>query len=140
MGLTACAGTPGPGRAGYPFNLDGAYTGRVFFGGDPFDAFLELDTSSGGAVRGTFRVSEPVSISGLVEGVIVDDLLKLTISYRSPGGCDGSIDGVLTIESGGDTVEGPVTVRDCGEPIAGQLGFRRRAGLPDAPDTRTSTR
>ena len=132
--LAGCAGTPGPGQTGYPFNLDGSYTGRVFFAGDPFDATLDLDTSGDGAVQGTFRVSAPVSISGPVEGVIVDNLLRLTISYRSPGGCDGSMEGVLTIEPGGETVEGPVTVRDCGEPIAGRLGFRRRSGDPD--DTR----
>lgn len=131
--VAGCAGTPGPGQAGYPFNLDGTYTGRVFFAGDPFDATLDLDTSGGGAVRGTFRVSAPVSISGPVEGVIVDNLLRLTISYRSPGGCDGSLEGVLTIERSGETVDGPITVRDCGEPIAGRLGFRRASDGPDSP-------
>ena len=124
-GATACAANPGPGQAGYAFNLDGTYTGRVFFAGEPFDATMELETRGGGAVRGTFRVRQPVLIDGNVEGMVVDDLFRARVRYRSPGGCDGSMEGVLTITPGGMTFEGPVTVRDCGEPIAGRLAFER---------------
>ena len=128
----ACAANPAPGQSGYPFNLDGDYAGRVFFAGEPFDATIELDTRGGGAVTGSFRVRQPVLIDGRVEGVLVDDLFRIRVSYRSPGGCDGSMEGVLTVERGGATFEGPVTVRDCGEPIAGRLAFER-VGRDQAP-------
>jgi hypothetical protein len=126
----ACAANPAPGQRGYPFNLDGTYTGRVFFAGDPFDATLELDTRGGGTVEGTFRIRQPVPIRGSVDGVIVDNLLRVSIAYGSPGGCAGFMEGVLNIERGGDVFEGPVTVRDCGEPIAGRLAFQRSGEGP----------
>ena len=133
VAISACAANPGPGQAGYAFNLDGRYTGRVFFAGDPFDATIELDTVRGGAVSGTFEVRSPVLIDGRVEGVVLDDLFRVRVLYQSPGGCDGSMEGVLSIAEGGDTFEGPVTVRDCGEPIAGRLAFER-ATRSDTPE------
>ena len=58
---------------------------------------------------------------------MIDELLRLTVTYRSAsrGGCDGQIEGILTVEPGGGIVEGPVTVADCGERIAGRMSFRR---------------
>jgi hypothetical protein len=128
----SCAANPGPGQSGYPYNLDGTYTGRVFFEGEPFDATFEVQTRGGGAVQGSFRVRQPMLIDGRLEGVLVDDLLRLRVDYGSPGGCDGWMEGVVTVSRGGATFEGPVTVRDCGEPIAGRLAFERSSG--DPPD------
>jgi hypothetical protein len=122
--LTGCAGGPGPGDRGYAFNLAGAYYGRAHLEGAPIDARASFRTARGGRVSGTFEVPS-ATIVGDVDGVIVDDLLRIRVGYRSLGGCDGVIEGILTIEPGGEIVEGPVTVRDCGEPVAGRLALRR---------------
>jgi hypothetical protein len=122
----ACAHPAGPGQAGYPYNVSGSYAGRFVFDGEPFDASLQLRTSGDGAVRGALVVPSPIDIEGRVEGRIVDDVLRVTISYRSADGCDGSIEGILTVESGGDSIEGPVTVTDCGAPLPGRMSFRLR--------------
>ncbi len=123
--LSGCATRPGPGDAGYAFNLSGDYYGRVHLEGEPFDATVSLATGRRGAVSGPFKVSVPVLIVGQVEGVIVDELFRVRITYVSPGGCDGVIEGILTVEQGGGTVEGPVSIRDCGEPASGRLALRR---------------
>jgi hypothetical protein len=91
----------------------------------PFDATLRLRTAPNGRVGGGLRVVAPVEIDGRVEGVIVDELLRLTVTYRTTDGCDGRIEGIVTIERGGGTIDGPVTITDCGAPIAGRMSFRR---------------
>jgi hypothetical protein len=128
--LAGCAGGGRPGDVGYAFNVSGDYFGRVHLEGEPFDATVSLSTVRRGAVSGTFKVSVPVLIVGQVEGVIVDDLLRIRITYLSPGGCDGVIEGILTVTRGGSPVEGPVTIRDCGEPVAGRLALRRAQPVP----------
>ena len=125
LALASCAGTPGPGDPGYAFNVGGSYSGRFAIDNQLFDATLQLRTRSGGRVRGGFRVVAPLTIDGRVEGVISGSLLRITITYSDPDGCDGRIEGILTVERGGGTVEGPVTVTDCGGPIAGRMSFRR---------------
>lgn len=124
--LSACAGAPRPGDPGYPFNTAGSYTGRFHFGDDPFDATMQLRTAPGGAVRGAFRITTPVVIEGSVEGRIVEDLLRVTIVYRSPNDCDGRIEGILSVEEGGGVIDGPIRVSDCGPPVAGRMDFQRR--------------
>jgi len=130
--LSACAGTavPGPGETGYPYNVSGSYEGRFVFDGQPFDASLQLRTDAGGHVRGAFLIARPVNIEGRAEGVVVDDLLRLTVTYRGADGCDGTVEGILTIEAGGAAFEGPVTVTDCAPPVAGRMSFRVRGRVP----------
>lgn len=130
VAASACAITPGPGDPGYPFNVSGSYTGRLRVDGQPFDATLQLRTTPGGSVRGALRVSVPVEIEGRVEGVIIDDLLRLTISYRDARDCESGIQGILTVERGGAVIEGPVTVDDCGTATAGRMNFRRQSRGP----------
>ena len=125
MLCAACAGTPGPGDAGYAFNVRGSYAGRFIVGDQRFGATLSLRTARGGRVDGTFRVVSPVGIAGDVRGQVLDDLLRLTVTYRNEDGCDGRIEGILDVERGGATIEGPITVSDCGAPIAGRMSFRR---------------
>jgi len=91
----------------------------------PFDATLQLRTTAGGRVRGGVRVAMPAEIDGRVEGTVIDDLLRVTVTYRDPSGCEGRIEGIITIERGGRTLDGPVTVTDCSGPIAGRMSFRR---------------
>lgn len=123
--FVACAGAPRPGDPGYPYNVVGAYAGRFMIDDQPFDATLRLRIASGGRVDGAFRVVSPVEIEGAVRGNVLDDLLRLRVSYRNSAGCSGSIEGILTVERGGGTIEGPVTVTDCGDQIAGRMSFRR---------------
>jgi hypothetical protein len=93
--------------------------------GQPFDAALQLRTTAGGRVSGGVRVALPVEIDGRVEGMVIDDLLRVTVTYLDPSGCEGRIEGIVTIERGGGTLDGPVTVTDCSGPIAGRMSFRR---------------
>lgn len=123
--LEACATGRGPGTSGYPFNVDGAYEGSFLFDGQPFAATLRLRTSVGGHVEGAFRVAAPFDIDGPVTGSVRDDLLRITVEYTNPDGCDGRIEGILTVERGGGTIGGPVTVTDCGAPVSGRMDFRR---------------
>ncbi len=121
----ACASAPRPGDAGYAYNVSGSYTGRFIVDDRPFDATLRLRTAPGGRVDGTFRVVSPVEIDGRVRGNVLDDLLRLTVTYRNEDGCDGRIEGILDIDRGGGVIDGPVTVSDCGEAVAGRMSFRR---------------
>ena len=124
---TACATRPAPGDALYPYNVSGQYAGLLLVDDQRFGAELVLSTSSGGNVDGSFRVRPPFEIDGSVVGVLIDDLLRLTVTYRSTsrGGCDGQIEGILTVAEGGISIDGPVSIADCGEPVAGRMSFRR---------------
>lgn len=128
----ACAGTPGPGEPGYAYNLDGLYSGRLMVEGEPFDATLDLRTSRGGRVRGSFRVRSPLEIDGRLQGILIDDLLRIDVTYpggdaTTPGGlCENGVQGILSVSRGGGIVEGPVTIADCGDTLAGRMSFRRR--------------
>jgi hypothetical protein len=129
--MTACAGSPGPGQSGYPYNVDGLYAGRLTVEDQRFDATLQLETARGGRVRGSFTVSAPLEIEGRVNGMLVDDLLRLTLSYasadRSAGrACTSSIEGILNVERGGAVVDGPITITDCGDALPGRMSFRRQ--------------
>jgi len=125
--MVACAGSPEPGQSGYPYNVDGLYAGRLTVEDQRFDATLQLETGRGGRVRGTFTVSAPLEIEGRVGGVLVDDLLRLTLTYTSGDrSCSSSIEGILTVERGGTVVDGPITITDCGDALPGRMSFRRQ--------------
>jgi len=125
--IVACAGAPGPGQSGYLYNVDGLYTGRLTVEDQRFDATLRLETARGGRVRGSFTVSAPLEIEARVSGMLVDDLLRLTLTYTSSDrSCSSSIEGILTVERGGDIVDGPITITDCGDALAGRMSFRRQ--------------
>lgn len=127
-----CAGTPGPGESGYAYNVDGTYTGRLTVQAEPFDATLELGTGRGGRVLGSFEVSAPLEIDGHVDGTLLDDLLRVALTYESDqedaGGrpCQSRIEGILTVERGGAVIDGPVTIEDCGDSLPGRMSFRRQ--------------
>lgn len=128
--VAGCAGGPGPGDAGYAYNVNGRYTGLLVADSEPFDATLDLSTGRGGRVRGSFTVPAPLEIEGGVEGIVIDDLLRVTLLYDAGGDgsaadCPGRIEGVLTISPGGEAVNGPVTITDCVDRLVGRLSFRR---------------
>lgn len=126
----ACAAGPRPGDPGYPYNVQGQYSGRLMVGGEPFDATFDLSTRRGGRVLGSFAVRAPLEIEGRADGTVVDDLLRITLTYQSAargGACDGSVEGILTVTMGGAVVDGPVTITDCGDALSGRMSFRRRS-------------
>lgn len=123
--LAACAGNPGPGEPGYPFNVSGSYSGQFTVEGQGISATLSLQTAPGGAVTGDVRVPE-MGITAPVEGTVVGSQLNLRIAYRNPGsGCDGVAESTATIGEGGATISGPLTITECGQPMGGSLSFRR---------------
>jgi hypothetical protein len=129
--VTGCAGAPGPGESGYAYNVDGAYRGRLMVEGSPFEATLDLRIARGGRIRGSFSVRAPLEIDGAVDGTVVGDLLRITLSYESAGradsgrACEGRIEGILSVSAGGATIDGPVTITDCGDSLPGSMSFRR---------------
>jgi len=132
--IAACAGTPGPGEPGYAYDVTGAYTGRLTVEGEPFDATLELRTGRGGRVLGSFEVSAPLEIDGRVDGTLIDDLLRVRLTYESADAgsgsapCESRIEGILTVSGRGAVVDGPVTIDDCGDSLPGRMSFRRAPG------------
>ena len=123
--LSACAGNPGPGEAGYPFNLAGDYTGQFVVEGQGISATLSLQTGPGGAVTGDLRVAE-MGIAAKVEGTVVGSHLTLRVPYHNPGtGCDGIAEATATIGQGGATFSGPATITECGQSMGASLSFRR---------------
>jgi hypothetical protein len=133
VAVAGCAGTPGPGDPGYAYNVQGVYAGRLMVEGEPFDAQLELRTSGGGRVGGSFAVRAPLEIQGRIDGSVVDDLLRVTLTYESTGrsttdrSCTSRIEGILSVSPGGSIVDGPVTITDCGDTLPGRMSFRRTA-------------
>jgi len=99
--------------------------------GAPFEATLDLRTSRGGRISGSFNVLAPLEIEGAVVGTVMDDLLRLTLTYESDGpatpgrACEGRIEGILSVSAGGGVVDGPVTITDCGDSLPGRMSFRR---------------
>jgi len=123
--LTACAGTPGPGEPGYPYNVTGSYSGQFIVEGQSISATLSIETLKGGEVTGEVRVAE-MGIAAKVQGMVVGSQLSLRIAYRNPGsGCDGVAETTATIGDGGETISGPVAITECGQAMGGSLSFRR---------------
>ena len=123
--LSACAGTPGPGEVGYPFNVTGSYSGDLTVDGNGLGATLAIETGAGGIVTGTVRVPE-IGITAPAEGTLVGDQLVLRIRYKNPGnGCDGIAEVTATVTEGGAAIAGPMAVTECGQSMGGSARFRR---------------
>jgi len=125
--LWACAGTPGPGDGGYPFNLGGTYEGQVVVEGQPFGVEMDIRTLAGGALEGEYRVTSPVEMAGPVTGTLAADSVSFTLNYRNPmDGCDGVLDGSGTVTDGGAEFSGTARVDDsCGGYLGGTFSFKR---------------
>ena len=127
-GATSCASAPEPPPAvdlEAVGALEGSYEGRLLIEGRPFRATLTLQRSAARSLRGSLVVVSPVEIDGAVEGVVVDGLLRLIVSYEGADGCDGTIAGIFDVAPESPSVTGPVMVDDCRGPVAGALDFRR---------------
>lgn len=137
---SACASASAGASGASELSVVGAYRGAFVFGSESFESTLQLRHSGPGRVAGAFRVSRPIEIEGVVSGRVVDDLLRIHVTWQGPDRCDGSIEGVLTISEAGGRIEGPVTVSDCTEPVAGRMSFTRRLRAPGAPGARALRR
>ena len=135
--ITACAGTPGPGDAGYPYNVEGAYTGSITVNGVPFAGNLTVEIGEGGVVRGTFNVTQPAALEVRLTGTVVGNELTAEMSYdgNPATGCtttdsgdvtsDSTATGTLIIADGGAELSGPVTVQECGQTLPASAQFTR---------------
>ena len=125
--LGACAGNPGPGEAGYPYNLNGSYSGEAVVEGQAFSMTLDVRTGAEGALAGSYAVTDPVSMSGQVIGTLVADTVNFRLTYTNPmDGCGGTFEGTGAVEEGGGAFSGRARVNDsCGGYLSGSFTVRR---------------
>jgi len=128
-GLVAgCAGSLGPGDAGYPYNVDGDYSGSLMVAGLTMTGTIGISTQPGGMVTGTVSVNRPIQINGTLNGTLAGDQLTVGIAYgNNPAtGCSGgTMDGALTISEHGANISGAVKIADCGEMLDATINFSR---------------
>jgi hypothetical protein len=124
----ACAGNPGPGDPGYPFNLSGLYGGQIFVEGMAFSFEIDVQTRPGGEFGGTYAVTSPVSMTGDVAGTLVADTARFSLDYVNPmDGCGGTLDGTGTVTGDGEQFAGRVRVNDtCNGYLSGTFSTRKR--------------
>lgn len=129
VALSACAGNPEPGEPGYAFNVEGEYAAEfVDDDGQTYSGTMQLSTGEGGAVSGTMSLTDPMTIGGTAEGLVVGAQLQIAVSYTIPDtGCSGVASGTGTIEEGGGRVAGDVEIEDeCGDaPSAATFALTR---------------
>lgn len=123
----ACAGNPKPGEQGYPYNLTGQYQAEFVVDGTPYRGTMDLATATGGAVTGSFEVTEPAHVVGTVEGTIAVDSLDFTMPYEIlDNGCAGTVSGRGGIAEGGAGFGSPIHLDDsCGGQMQGSLTVTR---------------
>ncbi|MBT3773764.1 MAG: hypothetical protein HN899_12295 [Gemmatimonadales bacterium] len=125
--LGACGGPPAPGDSGYPYNVEGAYSGTLGVDGQGFAVEASIITEGGGIVSGVFRVTQPVEIVGVIEGTLLGDQLDIMIDYRNNPmtGCDGTVGGVATVSEGGGVLTGSMMITDCTDQLSGDMRLTR---------------
>jgi len=123
----ACAGTPGPGEEGYPYNLSGSYEGAILVEGMSFTTSLELRTGPGGFMEGSYTVMDPVTMSGDVAGSLVADTARFSMDYVNPmDGCGGTLEGTGVVEEDGEAFAGRARINDaCNGYLSGTFRFRK---------------
>ena len=126
--VVGCAGSPGPGDSGYPYNVAGDYSGSLTVAGVTMTGTIQVSTQPGGAVTGTVSVNRPIQINGTLNGALAGDQLTVGIAYgNNPAtGCSGgTMDGALTISEHGANISGAVKIADCGEILDATIDFSR---------------
>ncbi len=131
-GLAAgCAGNPGPGEKGFPFNLNGAYDAVFLVQGMPYSGTATLSTAAGGAVTGDVRFDTPADVLGSFDGSVRDSTLLFESMYERDMGCRGTVIGEGTVRRGGAGASGTIEVADeCG---GGVMEGTFEIARPDAP-------
>lgn len=122
-----CAGNPGPGEPGYPFNLSGAYEGEVVIQDTPIRVALELATGPPGLISGAYQTLDPMNMEGLVTGTLEGDTVTLIVDYRNAAdGCSGTLRAVGRVEEDGLGFSGRALVSDsCSGSLEGTFRFRK---------------
>ena len=125
--LVACAGNPKPGEPGYPYNLTGRYQAEFVVDGTPYRGTMDLSTAPGGALSGSFLVTEPARVTGTVQGSIVADTVAFEMPYEIlDNGCVGTVFGRHPVAEGGGTFGGDIRLEDsCGGEMTGTATVRR---------------
>jgi hypothetical protein len=125
--LIACAGNPRPGEPGYPYNLSGRYEAEFIVDGTPYRGLMDLSTAPGGAVSGSFTVTDPANVMGTVGGAIVADTVDFQMPYEIlDNGCSGVLYGRNAIAEGGEAFGGAIRLDDsCGGEMAGMARIQR---------------
>ena len=124
--IVACAGNPKPGEPGYPYNLTGRYQAVFLAEGTPYRGSVDLSTAPGGAVSGSFTLTEPMQIVGSVEGAIVADTLDFQMPYEIlANGCAGVVHGRGPIVEGGTGVSSAVRIDSCDGELNGTMTLTR---------------
>jgi hypothetical protein len=125
--VAGCAGNPGPGESGYPFNLTGRYQAEFLVEGTPYRGTMDLTTAPGGAVSGSFEVTDPAQVVGTVEGTLVADTLEFQIPYEIlQNGCAGVVRGRGAVAEGGTGLGGAIELDDaCDGQMSGTLTLTR---------------
>ena len=123
----ACAGNPEPGESGYPYNLTGRYQAEFVVEGTPYRGTMDLSTAPGGAVTGSFTVSDPAEVVGSVEGTLLADSLDFQMPYEIlETGCAGVVRGRGAVAEAGAGMGGAIQVDDaCDGQMSGTLTLTR---------------
>lgn len=123
----ACAGNPGPGETGYPYNLSGSYRGDFLVEGMAFGFTMDLATGAQGALAGDYRVTSPVAMSGPLTGTVSADSVTFSLNYVNPmDGCGGTVQGGGAVEPGGGSFSGRARVNDsCNGILPATFAMRR---------------
>lgn len=122
----ACAGNPQPGESGYPYNLTGRYQAEFLAEGTPYRGTVDLSTAPGGAVSGSFTITDPMQIVGSVEGAIIADTLDFQMPYEIlENGCAGVVHGRGPIVEGGTGVSSAVRIDSCDGELNGTMTLTR---------------
>jgi hypothetical protein len=126
LALAACAGNPKPGEQGYPYNLTGSYQAEFLVDGSPYRGSMNLSTAPGGAVSGSFTLTEPMQIVGTVEGTIVADTVDFQMPYEIvENSCAGVVHGRGAIAAGGTVASTPVRIDSCDAQLNGTMTLTR---------------
>ena len=125
----ACAGNPQPGDSGYAYNVSGEYAAEfITDDGTVLTGTAQLATAKGGAVSGTVTLTDPFTVRGEVEGLVVGSQLSITFPYEiDETGGSGVATGTAEISEGGASIAGSLEIiDDSGGPAAASFTFERR--------------
>jgi hypothetical protein len=127
-----CAGNPGPGESGYPYNLNGEFDVAFLVQGMPYSGTTTLSTAPGGVVTGDVRFDRPVEVVGSFDGSVRDSTLLFESMYERDMGCRGTVIGEGIVLPGGAGASGTIEVADdcAGGVMEGTFEIARPADAP----------
>jgi hypothetical protein len=125
LAAASCSRAPGPGDAGYRYNVDGRYASDIVVRDARYAGSTQLATRAGGALSGTMTFVTPISVTAELSGAVRGDSIAFDGRYRTPD-CTGVLRGRGRIADGGDSAWGRVSMDDsCVGAMAGTFGLRK---------------